>query len=107
MVPTRPWQGQVDAVIAGTVRATMLPEDVWRTTPANAGATRIVARYDHATPAVVVTRLDLEPTVAAALLDTLVSGVPDWGNLYGAFRPFYRADIHRFFHDLDQLPRDL
>lgn len=107
MVPTRPWQGQVDAVIAGTVRATMLPEDVWRTTPANAEATRIVARYDHATPALVVTRLDLEPTVAAALLDTLVTWVPAWGNVYGAFRPFYRADIHRFFHDLDQLPRDL
>lgn len=107
MVQTRPWQGQVDAVIAGTVRATMLPEDVWRTTPANAETTRIVARYDHATPALVVTRLDLEPTVAAALLDTLVTWVPAWGNVYGAFRPFYRADIHRFFHDLDQLPRDL
>lgn len=107
MVPTRPWQGQVDAVIAGTVRATMLPEDVWKTTPANAAATRIVARYDHATPAVVVVRRDLEPIVAAALLDTLVTWVPAWSNVYGAFRPFYRADVHRFFHDLDQLPSDL
>lgn len=106
MVRTGPWQGQVDAVIDGTVRATMLPEDVWRTTPANAGATRIVARYDNATPALVVVRNDLEPAVAAALLETLVTWVPGWSNVHGAFRPFFRADVHRFFHDLDQLPRD-
>lgn len=107
MVPTRPWQGQVDAVIAGAVRATMLPEDVWRSTPANAEATRIVARYDHASPALVAVRRDLEAEVTAALLDTLVTSVPGWDNVHGAFRPFYRADVHRFFHDLDELPRDL
>lgn len=107
MVPTKPWQGQVDAVVAGSVRATMLPEDVWRTTPANANATRIVARYDGATPALVVIRRDVEPAVATALLDALLAWVPGWGSVYGAFRPFFRADVHRFFHDLDQLPRDL
>ncbi len=106
MVPTKPWQGQVDAVIAGSVRATMLPEDVWRTTPANARATRIVARYDSATPALVVVRRDVEPAVATALLDALLTWVPGWNNVYGAFRPFFRADVHRFFHDLDLLPRD-
>jgi phosphonate transport system substrate-binding protein len=104
MVPTKPWQGQVDAVIAGTVRATMLPEDVWKTTPSNATATRIVARYDNATPALVVVRRDLDVAVSSALLETLVTWVPRWDNVYGAFRPFYRADVHRFFHDLDGLP---
>lgn len=103
MVPTLPWQGQIDAVVAGAVRATMLPEDVWLTEPANARTTRIVARYDNATPALVVARHDLDPAVAAALLEALVTWVPRWENVYGAFRPFFRADIHRFFHDLDQL----
>jgi phosphonate transport system substrate-binding protein len=107
MVPARPWQGQVDAVIAGEVRATMLPEDVWRTVPANAASTRILARYDAATPALVVVRRDLEPDVTATLLETLVSWVPAWESVHGAFRPFYRADVHRFFHDLDRLPADL
>jgi phosphonate transport system substrate-binding protein len=107
MVPTAPWQGQVDAVIAGTVRATVVPEDVWLTNPENAEATRIIGRYDTSTPALVVARHDLDAALGRALLDALVSWVPRWENIYGAFRPFYRADVHRFFHDLDQLPLDL
>jgi ABC-type phosphate/phosphonate transport system substrate-binding protein len=104
LVPTAPWQGQVDAVIAGQVRATMVPEDIWKTTPANAQKTKIVGRYDNATPALVVVRRDLDGALRAALLDALVSWVPGWEGVYGAFRPFFRADVHRFFHDLDQLP---
>jgi phosphonate transport system substrate-binding protein len=107
LVATAPWQGQIDAVVAGAVRATMLPEDVWRTVPANAQRTRIVGRYDGATPALVVVRRDLEAALATALLDTLVGWVPAWENVYGAFRPFFRADVHRFFHDLGRLPADL
>jgi ABC-type phosphate/phosphonate transport system substrate-binding protein len=107
LVPTAPWQGQVDAVVANQVRATMVPEDVWRTNPANARTTRIIDRYDNATPALVVVRQDLDEALAKALLDALVTWVPKWEGVYGAFRPFYRADVHRFFHDLDQLPPDL
>ncbi len=107
MVPMPPWQGQVDAVIDGKVRATMVPEDVWLTRPANAEATRVIGRYDNATPAPIVARRDLDEALRRALLDALVGWVPPWENVYGAFRPFYRADVHRFFHDLDQLPRDL
>ena len=107
LVPTAPWQGQIDAVIAGQVRATMVPEDIWKTTPANAQKTKIVGRYDNATPALVVVRRDLDEALRAVLLDALVSWVPGWDGVYGAFRPFFRADVHRFFHDLDQLPPDL
>jgi phosphonate transport system substrate-binding protein len=107
IVPTAPWQGQVDAVVAGEVRATMVPEDVWNSRAANAATTRIIARYDDATPALVVVRRDLQDAVAKALLDALLEWVPKWEGVYGASRPFYRADVHRFFHDLDQLPSDL
>lgn len=103
IVPTAPWQGQIDAVVTGSVRATMVPEDVWRTNPANALTTRIIDRYDNATPAPVVVRRDLDEALARALLDALVTWVPKWDGVYGAFRPFYRADVHRFFHDLDRL----
>jgi phosphonate transport system substrate-binding protein len=107
LVPTAPWQGQIDAVVAGQVRATMVPEDIWKTTPANAQKTKIVGRYDNATPALVVVRRGLDEALRAVLLDALVSWVPGWDGVYGAFRPFFRADVHRFFHDLDQLPPDL
>jgi hypothetical protein len=30
------WQGQIDAVVDGEIRSTMVPEDVWRTTSGNA-----------------------------------------------------------------------
>jgi ABC-type phosphate/phosphonate transport system substrate-binding protein len=107
LVPTAPWQGQIDAVVARQVRATMVPEDIWTSTPANASKTRIIGRYDSATPALVVARHDLDKALRAALLDALVAWAPDWNGVYGAFRPFYRADVHRFFHDLDQLPPGL
>jgi phosphonate transport system substrate-binding protein len=106
-VPTAAWQGQIDAVIAKQVRATMVPEDTWRTNPANAQTTKIVDRYDNATPALVVVRQDLDDALGKVLLDALVSWVPKWEAVYGAFRPFYYADVQSFFHDLDQLPRDL
>ena len=34
-----PYQGQIDCVVAGRVDATMVQEDVWLKTPANADAT--------------------------------------------------------------------
>ncbi len=107
MQPVPAWQGQVDAVVDGTVRATMVPEDVWRTTPENADATRIIGRYDEATAAVVVIRDGLDETVTRPLLDALVSWDPGWEAVYGAFRPYYFADVQRFFHDLDRLPAGL
>lgn len=107
LVPTAPWQGQIDAVVANRVRATMVPEDIWQTSSANASTTRIVDRYDNATPAVVVVRHDLDEALCRALLDALVTWVPRWEAVYGAFRPFYRADVHRFFHDLELLSPDM
>jgi phosphonate transport system substrate-binding protein len=55
----------------------------------------------------VVVRQDLDDALGKVLLDALVSWVPKWEAVYGAFRPFYYADVQSFFHDLDQLPRDL
>jgi phosphonate transport system substrate-binding protein len=82
----------------------MVPEDVWKTHAANANDTKIIGRYDNATPPLVVVRRNLDETIAKTLLDTLVTWVPKWEAVYGAFRPFYYADVHSFFHDLDQLP---
>jgi phosphonate transport system substrate-binding protein len=104
IVPTAPWQGQIDAVVSKEVRATMVPEDVWKTNAKNAQNTKIIGRYDNATTPLVVVRHDLDETIGKTLLDALVTWVPKWEAVYGAFRPFYYADVHRFFHDLDQLP---
>ena len=51
MRPVKPWQGQIDAVVDGEIRSTMVPEDVWRTTSGNAETTKVIDRYDVASPA--------------------------------------------------------
>lgn len=103
-VPVAPWQGQIDAVVGGQVRATMVLEDVWRTTPDNAETTKIIGQYDNCKPPVVIARKDLDSGTSATLLDALVAWEPDWSGIYGALKPYYYTDVHPFFHDLDQLP---
>jgi hypothetical protein len=75
-----------------------------RTYPQNAQNTKVIGRYDVATPGLIVARHDLDEALRKLLLDALVRWVPKWEAVYGAFRPFYYADVHHFFHDLDQLP---
>lgn len=105
--PTAPWQGQIDAVISGQVRATMVLEDVWRTTASNAEATKIIDRYDGATGAVIVTRDALEGPAVQALHDTLLAWRPEPGALFGGFAPFTDTAVAAFFEDLAQLPATL
>ncbi|MHA6785209.1 PhnD/SsuA/transferrin family substrate-binding protein [Pseudonocardia saturnea] len=38
LVPTPPWQAQIDAVVSGEVRATTVLEDVWLSSPATRSA---------------------------------------------------------------------
>jgi phosphonate transport system substrate-binding protein len=104
--PVKPWQGQIDAVVAKEVRATLVPEDVWKTTPENAQTTKVIGRYDTAKPGLIVVRQDFDEKVGKTLLDALVAWAPKWEGVYGPFKPYYLADVFSFYHDLDQLPAD-
>jgi phosphonate transport system substrate-binding protein len=106
MRPVKAWQGQIDAVVDGEIRSTMVPEDVWRTTSDNAETTKVIDRYDHGKPGIIVARHDLDPKFRAALTEALVAWVPPWSSVYGCFKPFLYADVHFFFHELDKLPAD-
>jgi phosphonate transport system substrate-binding protein len=101
--PVPAWQGQIDAVVFGRVRATMVLEDVWKTTPANAVTTKVIGQYDNCKPPVVIARADLDQATSRTLLDALIAWEPDWSGIYGGLKPYYYADVHPFFHDLDQL----
>ncbi len=103
-VPVPAWQGQIDAVVSKKVRATMVLEDVWRATPENAETTKVIGRYDNCKPPVVIARKDLDDGTRGTLLDALVAWEPDWNGIFGGLKPYYYADVHPFFHDLDQLP---
>src|SRR2546423_1097276 len=49
MRPVKAWQGQIDSVVDGEIRSTMVPEDVWRTTSGNAETTKVIDRYPRQT----------------------------------------------------------
>ncbi len=98
------WQARVDAVIAKTIRSTMILEDVWKMTPKNAEAAKIIGAYVPSPPAILIVRNDLDEKVVKMLRDHLLAYIPDWENVYGAFRPFSFADVQTFYHQLAQLP---
>jgi phosphonate transport system substrate-binding protein len=107
LVLTPPWQAQIDAVIAGEARATMVLEDIWLATPGNAERTRIVDRVDGLAPPVVLARADLDPALADAVLAELLSWRPPAGAVYGPFIPFDEAYVAPFFQLLAALPSAL
>lgn len=102
--PTAPWQGQIDAVIDGTVRATMVIEDIWRATASNADKTKIIGRYGDATGAVIVVRDGIDADVEAKLLDALLTWQPRPGALFGPFTRYRDQDLAAFFADMERLP---
>jgi phosphonate transport system substrate-binding protein len=85
----------------------MVLEDVWKATPENAETTKIIGRYDNCKPPVVIARRSLDEGTRGTLLDALVCWAPDWNGIFGGLKPYYYADVHPFFHDLDQLPADM
>lgn len=104
MVPVPAWQGQIDAVTSNKVRATMVLEDIWSGSPDNAQNTKIIGQLDGCKPPVVIVRRDLDEATCKTLLDALMAWMPKGQAVYGAFRPYYYADVQSFFHDLNGLP---
>jgi ABC-type phosphate/phosphonate transport system substrate-binding protein len=106
-IPGPTWQGEVDAVVSQEVRTTMVLEDVWKSLPKNAENTKIIGDYVGGTGPVVVISQGLDEAICKTLLDALLATTPPWEAVYGGFKPFYYADVHPFFHDLDGLPSEM
>ncbi len=104
IMPTKPWQGQVDAVVSKEARATMVLEDVWKTSAENEKTTKIIGEFTGGKPPIVLVRDGLDGEVCKMLLDALLAWSPAWDGVYGGFKPYYYADVHSFFHFLDELP---
>jgi ABC-type phosphate/phosphonate transport system substrate-binding protein len=100
------WQERVDAVVAKSIRATMILEDVWKMTPSNKKHLKIIGEYSRCVPAILIVRKGLASVVVKDLQEHLLSYVPNWTNVYGAFRPYYFADVQTFYHQVGLLPED-
>lgn len=104
--PVAPWQGQIDAVVKGSIAATMVYEDVWIANPDNAKTTKVLARIsDLPTPAVIVDA-GMDPSDQAGLKHVLfaMSGGGATNALYSGFADYQEASMQRFFTELAALP---
>lgn len=97
------WQARIDAVVAGSVRSTMILEDVWKMTLKNTEVAKAIGEYFPCVPAVLIVRKDLDTKVRDSLREEFLNYIPNWSNVYGAFRPFYFADVQTFYHQLGLL----
>ncbi len=104
--PVAPWQGQIDAVLAGSIDATMVFEDVWLARPDNAERTKVLARLDDLPTPAFITQTSLDPEIAARLKSTLLGTEPQTGPdaLYAGFADYQDELMQRFFADLAALP---
>ncbi len=100
------WQPRVDAVVAKTIRSTMILEDVWKMTPKNTDVAKVIGEYVPSPPAILIVRNDLDPKIVETLQEHLLRYIPEWTNVYGAFRPYFFADVQTFYHQLSQLPSE-
>ena len=100
------WQGQIDAVIAGSIDATMVYEDVWLARAQNAAATRIIDRLDGLPTPPFVARTDIDGAFTASLKAALLAYKPSVtpSMLYAGFAPYQGDAMQRFFAELETIP---
>lgn len=104
--PVAPWQGQIDAMLAGDIDATMVYEDVWLAQPSNAERTMVLARLDNLPTPPFIVRTDMDAATSDALEQTLlgIHAKPGAGALYAGFAAYQDKLMQRWFHDLAGLP---
>jgi ABC-type phosphate/phosphonate transport system substrate-binding protein len=102
--PVAPWQGQIDAVVAGAIDATMVYEDVWRARADNAERTKVIARLDDLPTPVFIGRSD--EAFVSRFEEKLVAfdGRATSGTLYAGFSPYQGERMERFFAEIARIP---
>jgi phosphonate transport system substrate-binding protein len=99
LIQVPPYQGQIDCVLAGQVDATMVQEDVWLKTPANAETTRVIARKDDLPTPLVIVGANSDGAFKQDLRQLLFSYRPRVTptTLFAGFVPYERQQVEEFF----------
>jgi phosphonate transport system substrate-binding protein len=101
--PTGAWQRQIDAVKAGEVDATMVEEGIWRSTPENQLATKVIGRVEGLPAPVIIIAKSIDPAFASAFLSKLCSttrAAP--GQPFAGFTAYRTELVDRFFKRVDR-----
>jgi phosphonate transport system substrate-binding protein len=99
LIQVPPYQGQIDCVVAGRVDATMVQEDVWLKTPANAEVTRVIARRDDLPTPLAIVGANTGGEFKKDLRQFLFSHRPRITptTLFAGFVPYQRQQVQEFF----------
>ncbi len=100
------WQGQIDAVVAGSIDATMVYEDVWLARPENAVETKIIDRLDGLPTPPFIARTDIDGDFIATLKSELLAykARVTPSTLYAGFADYQGDTMQRFFAELATIP---
>jgi phosphonate transport system substrate-binding protein len=103
--PVTAWQGQIDAVVDGSIDATMVYEDVWLARADNASRTKIIARIDGLPTPPMIARSDTG-AFASRLKDAILGFPRPAGPapLYSGFAEYQDTRMQRFFAELETIP---
>lgn len=104
--PVAAWQGQIDAVVAGHIDATMVYEDVWLARSENATNTRILASIDDLPTPPLIAHKRLTSSVADQLKSAMLqqTRVPRQGAIYAGFTDFQEQLMWSFLDTIALLP---
>jgi len=92
-------QKQIDAVLAGTVDATMVDADTYASLPENAAKTRVLGEVDQLPTPVVIARSDAPASFVDELKQNLLSEPRDEDELFSGFIDYEETIDERFFSD--------
>ncbi len=90
------WQKQIDAVLAGTVDATMVDADTYASLPENAATTRVLGEVDQLPTPVVIARTDAPASFVDDLKQHLLSEPRNEDELFSGFIDYEEATDARF-----------
>ena len=99
LVVVPPYQAQIEALVRGECDTTMVEEDVWLRTPANAERARVLARQSALPSPVFIARADADPELRRALERHLLTHRPPVtpATMFAGFAPFQREQVEAFF----------
>ena len=99
LVEVPPYQGQIDAVVAGRVDATMVDEDVWRRGKANERDTRVIGRRTGLPTPLLIVSAEADEALVREIRELALSHRPATTaeTLFAGFVAYDRRKVEGFY----------
>jgi phosphonate transport system substrate-binding protein len=95
------WQPQIDAVVAGKVDATMVPETVWEKVAENKKTTKIIATQENLPSPLILCKKDANKELVKELKELLFAFQDPHAPLFNGFIPYQKELTEAFFSEAE------